>query len=375
MKNKLKIYGAALMLLFLITGIGFTIHKRSNKADVDSSEIASSNIQIQYMFYGRNIPGFGFYEGWSSRYYPHDSDLQYIIDNKNDLGFIKALRGGVNNSNFAIRINSSFGLFRIRDEPEVRLKSIIGSLVSVEIKERDLAEYVLVNLLASESDPIQLSVAGLDFKVLDLNGETDDRYMPVLLHSMSDTDAYGKSVILRSLGRFWKQEGVRDVALEYIGDISDQVRAAATGLLSVVLSHDISEQSSHSMLGTLLRLSEDTSADVRLSACYGLGLYKNVSGAMERLKALSEDADPAVRRASVRVIVVKMGSLDDSLPVLIKALSDNDILVVQEAIERLRQLGASARPALPFLEKLTRSTDYSIRMLAGEAIKEIAPLK
>jgi HEAT repeat protein len=91
-------------------------------------------------------------------------------------------------------------------------------------------------------------------------------------------------------------------------------------------------------------------------------------------KAISHpDQGPRIQALAILGMTGEFGAkkIDD----IIKALGDDDLLVVQSAISSLATLGYNAKPALPELRKLVTHKDVDTKKMAAEAVKFITDAK
>lgn len=127
----------------------------------------------------------------------------------------------------------------------------------------------------------------------------------------------------------------------------------------------------------LLRLSQDSSVEVRRAAVLGLG-RANGSGVFERLRRLSHAETPAVRTAALHALTLHVSGNDGEaparrkqiMPLLQKALDDDALEVVVEAAEDLGTLGA--REAGPVLTGLLHHPSETVRQAAAQTLERVA---
>jgi HEAT repeat protein len=125
----------------------------------------------------------------------------------------------------------------------------------------------------------------------------------------------------------------------------------------------------------LLRLSQDSSVEVRRAAVLSLGRVAD-AGVFERLERLAHAEPPAVRTAALRALSQHARGKDAAarrkqvMPLLQKALDDPALEVVVEAAEDLGALGALE--AGPVLTGLLRHPSETVRQAAAQALERVA---
>jgi HEAT repeat protein len=133
----------------------------------------------------------------------------------------------------------------------------------------------------------------------------------------------------------------------------------------------------HTLVGSLLHLSEDGSDDVQRAAALALGRV-NDPRAFERLRTLLAQGPAVVRGAAVRALSQQargegpeaQGRQQQVAALLQKALDDTALSVVIEAAEDLGTLGAPE--AGPILAALLRHASSPVRQTAAQALERVA---
>jgi HEAT repeat protein len=82
------------------------------------------------------------------------------------------------------------------------------------------------------------------------------------------------------------------------------------------------------------------------------------------------DKDPRIR-GDTMVYLRPIGTR--SLPILVAGANDRDVTVRHRAIDQIYQLGSTAKPAVPTLEKRMDDPDARVRDLAAFVIKYVDP--
>jgi HEAT repeat protein len=147
---------------------------------------------------------------------------------------------------------------------------------------------------------------------------------------------------------------IRGIALSAIGQFKPHQRAAAAPALAKVLAD---KQDEDQQRATAARILGDVGPE-----------------AADLLPQLSASAasDPSAKvRSSALLAISRIAEAQGSVPVFVKSLSDSDAAVRLMAIQRLRELGRDAAPALQDLAKLLDSQDEKIRRTAGETLVRI----
>ncbi len=128
----------------------------------------------------------------------------------------------------------------------------------------------------------------------------------------------------------------------------------------------------------LIRLVQTPEGPAVYAACYALGrigpaaieakpaLSQALAGKDETLSAI---AAWALAQIDPKCTV----TAPKSVPVLVRALSDHDARIRQQAAAALQCLGTLAKEALPALEKATQDENEQVRAAAQQAIRSIRP--
>jgi HEAT repeat protein len=147
---------------------------------------------------------------------------------------------------------------------------------------------------------------------------------------------------------------IRGIALSAIGQFKPHQRAAAAPALAKVLA---TTQDDEQQRATAARILGDVGHEA-------IDLLPQLSA------AAASDASVKVR-SSALLAISRIAEPQQSAPVFIKSLSDADTAVRLMAVQRLRELGRDAAPALDDLAKLLDSKDEKIRRTAGETLVRI----
>jgi HEAT repeat protein len=100
-------------------------------------------------------------------------------------------------------------------------------------------------------------------------------------------------------------------------------------------------------------------------------LTKAAEKHLQTIARYLKHSDPAVRMQAARALGMAGPNAKGEVPDLIEALRDKELTVVAWSIAALKEIGASASPAVPSLEELTKHQNEGIRKVAKEAIDAI----
>jgi HEAT repeat protein len=147
---------------------------------------------------------------------------------------------------------------------------------------------------------------------------------------------------------------IRGIALSAVGQFKSDQKVSAAPAIAKVLARTADDE-------------QQRATAARLLGAVG-------RGAMSLLPQLSaaaaSDASPKVR-SSALLAISRVAEPAAVVDVMIKALGDQDQGVRLMAVQRLRELGRDAAPALDDLAKLLADKDERIRRTAGEALVRI----
>lgn len=146
---------------------------------------------------------------------------------------------------------------------------------------------------------------------------------------------------------------------------------------SVELMPSVEAMHKRTLTQVLLRLSQDSSVEVRRAAVLGLGRV-NAPSVFERLQRLAHAEESAVRTAALHALSLQVHGNEANalarrrqiMPLLQNALDDPALEVVVEAAEDLGTLGA--REAGPVLTGLLHHPSETVRQAAAQALERVA---
>lgn len=147
---------------------------------------------------------------------------------------------------------------------------------------------------------------------------------------------------------------IRGIALSAVGQFKPGQKAAAAPALAQVLSRSDADDQQR---GTAARLLGDLGGEAQ-------SLLPQLS------QAATSDASPKVR-SSALLAISRVAEPAAAVETMTKALGDRDQGVRLMAVQRLRESGRAAEPALGDLAKLLEDKDEKIRRTAGEALVRI----
>ncbi len=222
----------------------------------------------------------------------------------------------------------------------------------------DSAVRPLIDVIKNSDGELQVEI----IQALGRMGETGAPAIPVLVELLSTANAELQAVIAESLGMMGS---AASTALQEIekGFASDQ---PATRIASLAAFVSI-ENDSARKVDVLTRTLDDPDLAVRLVAIEKIGdLGRAGEPAAEKLYELTGRAEE--REAAMEVLA---GMRIRSVPLLVRALQNTDPYVRQYAAERLGELRADARAALPDLKKLQDDDNDLVKRTVRNAVREI----
>jgi len=88
---------------------------------------------------------------------------------------------------------------------------------------------------------------------------------------------------------------------------------------------------------------------------------------------LTRSKDSADRARAIRGLGEREAEADVVVPVLARALKDEDAFVRRDAARGLGRFGPAASPAVPDLRSAVRDKNQHVRQAASDALRQIAP--
>lgn len=147
---------------------------------------------------------------------------------------------------------------------------------------------------------------------------------------------------------------IRGIALSAVGQFKSAQKIAVAPTIARVLANKGDDEQQRATAARLL-------GDVGPEAA---ALLPQLSS------AAASDASPKVR-SSALLAISRVAEPAEAVEVMIKAFNDEDQGVRLMAVQRLREMGRTAEPALDDLAKLLPDKDERIRRTAGEALVRI----
>ena len=248
------------------------------------------------------------------------------------------------------RLRAAELLFRLRDEPESRLRYIFDALRSENEMERLMAEDFL-NFIDTDEDR---------------------EFAWIIQGYVYSPDPFTRAAAVEFSGKFADDPEVLNMIIDSAEDESPEVRkSVSTSVVRAVrefayLAYEPSIQN------VLLRLLHDEDLEVRISACYSLVWIAPSPGIISDLiEAASDPENDRRLRSSAMHALSWIAEPDEILPLLMDALNDPDDLVNQAAMNALGQIGAPAAIALPKLREFAETDNPQLNLPAREAIWRI----
>ncbi|MBI4688377.1 MAG: HEAT repeat domain-containing protein [Nitrospirae bacterium] len=285
-------------------------------------------------------------------------------DNEDKLFFIKeSLK----------RLGCSMGIVKTLSEPSIGYR---GKMIAIEtagdMQCRDAVPGLLELLKTNMRDIKRASIQSLG--KMSEEGSTD-----VFIEAAHDEDSHVRKAALVALGRIRSKESF-DTLLDILAEekYSDVKEEAVKALIAVdskavfsllkKFSDDIKEMAARYSgdIETLLKLSKDKNAGVRVSAISSLGKIQNEAG-FKRLSDAMHDNNPEIRRAAIISAGQETERFYDDIK---SALKDSDMWVRLYAV---RSIGTSFRQdMLKILMPMLKDRDVPVVISAIEAISRIA---
>jgi HEAT repeat protein len=248
------------------------------------------------------------------------------------------------------RLRAAELLFRMRDDPESRLRYIFDALRSENEMERLIAEKFLNTIQTDE----------------------DREFAWIIQGYVYSPDPFTRAAAVDTLGKFADYPEILDMIIDAAGDESPEVRKAVS--ISIVravqefayLAYEPSSQN------VLLRLLHDEDLEVRISASNALVWIAPSSEIIADLIEAASDPESDMRlRISTIDALSWLAEPDEILPLLMDTLNDPDDIICGTAIDALGQIGAPAAGALPKLREYAETDNPQLNLPAREAIWQI----
>lgn len=147
---------------------------------------------------------------------------------------------------------------------------------------------------------------------------------------------------------------VRGIALSAMGQLKPAQKAAAAASIAQVLARTSDDEQQRAAAARLL-------GDLRQEAA---GMLPQLSS------TVANDPSPKVR-SSALLAISRIAEPAAAVETFVKSLGDQDVGVRLMAVQRLRELGPQAAPAVQELAKLLDHRDERIRRTAGESLVRI----
>jgi HEAT repeat protein len=236
--------------------------------------------------------------------------VEVLIEHGNE----ERVRTELNNAtapNHKFRIQATFALYYLNDDPGNRITSILDMLINGSEIEKSNIRLLLPYVLKQKSDP---------------------QNIPQILELLTNDDPQVKMVVIETIQNFPDVAGVMQAIFESAEDNNTEVRSAAGGALAVVARNSpdyLRNEDGHRVLSQFM-LNESWQGGkvyAYTAAAYCLEDPFIVSFLTERLQ---EDPDPSTRE----YILYALGALaprELALPMLRIGLDDPDPMVRRKA--------------------------------------------
>lgn len=306
--------------------------------------------------------------------------FQYIVDINGESELLEALQNAVDSENINRRLNSTMALFLFRDEPELRLNSLLDSLESSSDDEKYAASRLLIHYFEPENyhELFGMKVMFPDFppvvKILERD-ESDEDFVQILLDRLSLTeDRLIRKTIAEMLEYFTDIPGVLEALLKLATDesvIEDGTALAArrsiTGTLltgdpgSII---DIDPQ----LEETILELCENPNGFQRDVGLYALRLLASNRDHINIFIQATEKDDTVY---FAYLFLDELIQPEEIIPILIEGLDSHDKSVQRVAIILLGEHGADSTEALPKIKEIASEGHDFLNEVANDAIRNI----
>jgi hypothetical protein len=206
-----------------------------------------------------------------------------------------------------------FVLFRIRDNPELRLRAVMDKLVGGEHLDKVAAAHLLVD--------------GLD-------RQDDSPYAPLIAEYLSKGEYISQHGVAMALLHFPDSDQALEKIMSFSGG-NELQRSGCAFDLGELLNITPSYMQDSRVMSCLFGLLNDNSPVVRGNACDSIAKHGYaVQSVSELLKVMRNDSYPGVRQAAVvDLSIITAG--DELLAILHEAQKDPSPQVADEATSRL----------------------------------------
>ncbi len=300
----------------------------------------------------------------------HDAAMLLFRSGRSALPAMSALAVALSDSDGDVRANAAAALGNLGPDALEHVGALLPLLDDENLATRRFAARAIAwidppllvkpmtRLLAAEAPADRAEAAGL----LGYCGPAAAACIPSLVAILAaDGDASVRAAAARACSVISPTDAL-DAFVEATTDPDSAVRAAATqGILFT----------GQEALPHLPRLTElmktDENASVRLAAVNGIWMLQAPSTVDSLLHALANDESAQVRGIAARAIGDFPDAAERTLPVLLKAATDDDTAVRSGAYQAFQMLEAVALPAADAIVEGLSDSDPMTRMWAAQA--------
>ncbi len=275
------------------------VFQTSCQKDIQSSDLTDE--QVELLLTNCFIRNYHSYDMFELIKYGNQPDLHDAI-------LEKANNGSPNDQALA-----NFILFKLRDDPERRLR-------------------FLINRIETLTGTAQTRVKFLMYK---LYPEYDLDYLPILLEAADSDHLVTRQTALDTIRRFWRDPRALEILLESLTDEDPQIRNAGFGSLYHDTSAAAEMSQNPDVINRVTSLLDHEDQSIRNSAFYA---YSALGDPDEVIPFLLDYLDNENLRNTALIKLCKIAPPELIKPIIFDALNDPDEVFVRNAIDTMRYL-------------------------------------